>query len=99
RARRTQAGDLDQHAERLARAAPLEYAPALRDALERVVDALGRLRVSAPAFAALLSQAHDAVQRIARDRPFELQRPAAQDALRLIADALTVASRIGAGDR
>jgi hypothetical protein len=85
------AGDLGQRAEQLARAAPLEYAPALHDALERAVAALRRLRASPPAFADLGAQAHDAVERIARDRPFELQRAAAQDALRLIADALTVA--------
>src|SRR5262249_23167589 len=99
RALRGDTGDLAKRADRLAGAGPLEYAPALRDALERAVEALSKLRVSAPAFVALRSEAHDAVQRIARDRPFELQRPAAQDALRLIADALTVASRSAADDR
>lgn len=93
------AGDLARRADRLAGAAPLEYAPALRDALDGAVEALGRLRRDAPAFDALRSQARDAVERIARDVPFELQRPAAQDALRLVADALTVAARSGAGGR
>jgi hypothetical protein len=71
----------------------------LRDALDGAVEALGRLRRDAPAFDALQSRARDAVERIARDVPFELQRPAAQDALRLVADALTVAARSGAGGR
>lgn len=99
RGRGVDAGDLEARAQRLGRAAPLEYAPALRDALDQAVDALGRVRVRAPAFATLCDQARQAVQRIARDRPFELQRPAAQDALRLVADALTVASRSAADGR
>lgn len=97
--RGVRSGDLAGRAERLARAAPLDYAPALRDALERAADALDRLDVRAPAFQTLRRQAREAVQRIARDRPFELQRPAVQDALRLIADALTAASRTAAGGR
>jgi hypothetical protein len=99
RALHVDSGDLGRRAERLGSAAPLEYAPALRDALERAVGALRTYKANAAAFASLEAQAHDAVERIARDRPFELQRPAAQDALRLIADALTVASRSAAGDR
>jgi hypothetical protein len=79
------AGGLRKRAERLAQAEPLGYAPELRDALEHAVGALGKLRAG-PAWAP------EAVQRIARDRPFELQRPAAQDAFRLVADALTVAA-------
>ncbi len=93
------ARDLSQRAERLANAASLEYASILRDGLERAVDALGKVKASGAAFAALTGEAHAAVGRIARDRPFELQRPAAQDALRLIADALTIASRSAAGGR
>jgi hypothetical protein len=99
RAHHVDAGDLSQRAERLASTAPLEYAPALRDALERAVEALRKVKANTAAFASLAAEAHDAVERIARDRPFELQRPATQDALRLIADALTVASRTAAGGR
>jgi hypothetical protein len=99
RAHGVDAGNLSQRAEQLASAAPLEYAPALRDALQQAVEALRKVKASAAAFASLTAEAHDAVERIARDRPFELQRPAAQDALRLIADALTVASRSAAGGR
>ena len=85
-------GDLRKRAERLTHAAPLDYASTLRDALEPAVAALRSYRSDTPAFAALASDAHVAVERIERDRPFELQRSAAQDALRLITDALTVAS-------
>jgi hypothetical protein len=99
RALQVDAGDLSQRAERLASAAPLEYTLAFRDALERAVEALRKVKASTVAFASLAAEAQEAVERIARDRPFELQRPAAQDALRLIADALTVASRSVAGAR
>ncbi len=99
RARGVDPGDLAVRGDRLASAAPLEYAPALRDALDRAVAALDRLHAAAPAFERLRVEARAAVQRIARDRPFELQRPAAQDALRLIVDALTVAPRTAAGGR
>jgi hypothetical protein len=99
RARGIDVGDLAERANGLAGAAPLEYAAALRDALERAVDALRRMRAQTATFDTLRSQARDAVQRIARDRPFELQRPAVQDAFRLIADAITVASRSAAGGR
>jgi hypothetical protein len=92
RALRIDPGDLGKRAEKLTTTAPLDYAPALRDALERAVTALRRYKTSEPAFAALASDANDAVQRFQRDRPFELQRSVAQDALRLIGDALTVAS-------
>jgi hypothetical protein len=84
-------GDLRQQAERLVSAAPLDYAPRLHDALARAVAALSPHR-GPSAFATLAAEAHDAVERVARDRPFELQRSATQDALRLISDALTVAA-------
>jgi hypothetical protein len=85
-------GDLGQRAQKLSSAAPLDYAPVLHDALARAVAALRTHRATAPAFATLVAEAGDAVERITRDRPFELQRSATQDALRLISDALTVAS-------
>jgi hypothetical protein len=86
------AGDLRQRAERVAGAAPLEYARALREALTRAVAALRTAKATNAAFTALADQAREAVERIAPDRPFELQRAAAQDALRLIAAAITVLS-------
>jgi hypothetical protein len=85
-------GDLSQRAEKLTSAAPLDYAPALHDALERAAAALRNYKASNPAFETLASDAHEAVERVTRDRPFELQRSAVQDALRLITDALTVAA-------
>jgi hypothetical protein len=91
------AGDLSDRAEKLAHAAPLEYAPALHDALERAVAGLRRLDVHAPGFTELAKEAEEAVGRVARPRPFELQRAAAQDALRLITDALTVARSSSGG--
>jgi hypothetical protein len=91
--------DLSERADKLTRAAPLDYAPQLREALERAVDAIGTLHPANPATDSLIAQAREAVQRIARDRPFELQRPAVQDALRLISDALIVAARSGACGR
>jgi hypothetical protein len=99
RALRLDAGNLDERAEKLTGAAPLEYAPALRDALDRAVTALRKYKAGTPAFATLAAEAHDAVQRITRDRPFELQRAATQDALRLISDTLTVASPTTTGGR
>jgi hypothetical protein len=96
RARGVDPGDLENRADRVAKAAPLEYATALREALSAAADALGKLPGRTPAFDALRGEAHDAVQRLAKERPFELQRAAMQDALRLIADALTVASRTAA---
>jgi hypothetical protein len=85
-------GDLRQRAAKLTGVPPLEYAPELRDALDRVVALLRRPPPSAPAFATFAADAHDAVERVRRDRPFELQRAATQDALRLITCALTIAS-------
>jgi hypothetical protein len=86
-------GELRKRADRLANAAELDYAPMLREALMLSVDALGKVKKKSPALESLRKQAHDAVERIAADRPFELQRPVVQDALRLIADALTIAAR------
>jgi hypothetical protein len=87
------AGDLRQRAARLVDAAPLAYAPELRDALALAVDALAKLPQPTPAFAALRQQAQQAMQRIVRDRPFDLQRAVMQDALRLVSDAITVRAR------
>jgi hypothetical protein len=91
------AGELRKRADRLANAAELDYAPLLKEALALAVDVLGKLDGKSPAFERLRAEARDAVERIATDRPFELQRPVVQDALRLIADALTIARSAAAG--
>jgi hypothetical protein len=87
------AAELRTHAQRLADAATLEYSAQLKEALTIAVDALAALeRVPpSPALDSLRTEGRAAVGRINAERPFELQRPAAQDAVRLLTDALTVA--------
>ncbi len=85
-------GDLRDRAQQLTAAAPLDYSAALHEALARAVAALRSYKAGSPAFQTLAADAHEAVERVTRDRPFELQRPATQDALRLITDALVIAS-------
>jgi hypothetical protein len=92
-------GDLQQRAQRLTDADPLSYTPQLRDGLAVAIDALAKLKQTPPAVEALRVQGHAAVQRITRDRPFELQRPVVQDALRLLSDAITVKARSEAPGR
>jgi hypothetical protein len=81
--------DLQERADRLSAAAPLDYAGQLKDALAAIEVALHGAHPP-PAAEALLVEARQAVDALRADRPFELQRACAQDALRLIADALTV---------
>jgi hypothetical protein len=88
------AAKLREHAQKLADAETLDYSARLKDALTIAVDALARVE-RAQRFSALetlCAEARAAVKSIIAERPFELQRPAAQDAVRLIADALTVAA-------
>ena len=87
-ARRT-AHELRKRAERLATASPLEYAGQLKDALSLVVRSLAGAAAQ-PAERHLLDEAKVAVDAIRVDRPLELQHAAAQDALRLVTDAMTV---------
>lgn len=87
-ARRT-AHELRKRAERLATASPLEYAGQLKDALSLVVRSLAGVAAQ-PAERQLLDEAKGAVDAIRVDRPLELQQAAAQDALRLVTDAMTV---------
>jgi hypothetical protein len=86
--------ELRDRAERLAGAAELDYSRQLVEALTIAVDALDEhTKKSADvALIGLRTQARSAIARIAADRPFSLQRAAVQDAVRLIADTLTVAA-------
>jgi hypothetical protein len=87
-----EADDLRKKAGQLAAASPLDYAPKLKEALTLAIKSLDR--ESAPAATRqLLDEARVAVDAIRPDRPLELQRPAAQEALRLVADAITVSRR------
>jgi hypothetical protein len=88
------AAELRKHAQRLADAGTLDYSAQLKEALTIAVDALTAVERAQrfSALAALRAEARAAVGRINADRPFELQRAAAQDAVRLLADALTVAA-------
>ncbi len=88
------ASSLRQHAETLASAEPLDYAPKLKEALAVAVEAIAAVEknLRRAALPGLRAQAQAAVERISPQRPFELQRAAAQDALRLITDALAVAA-------
>ncbi|MGZ3429415.1 MAG: hypothetical protein ACXVCV_22345 [Polyangia bacterium] len=87
------AAELRTHAQRVADANTLEYSAQLKEALTIAVDALAALEhvQRSPALDALRTEGRAAVGRINAERPFELQRPAAQDAIRLLTDALTVA--------
>ena len=87
-ARRT-AHELRKRADKLATASPLQYAGQLKEALALVVGALGPIAAET-AERHLLDQAQVAVEAIRVDRPLELQQGAAQDALRLVTDAMTV---------
>ncbi|MCU1281679.1 MAG: hypothetical protein JWM53_5225 [bacterium] len=86
--------ELRKHAQRLADAATLDYAAQLKEALTIAVDALAVVERAQrfSALEALRAEGRTAVSRINAERPFELQRPAAQDAVRLLTDALTVAA-------
>ena len=83
------AHELRKRAEKLATASPLDYAGQLRDALALVVRSLAGAAPQ-PAERHLLDEAQLAVDAIRTDRPLELQSAAAQDALRLVTDAITV---------
>jgi len=83
------AHELRKRAERLATASPLDYAGQLKDALSLVVRSLARADAQ-PGERRLLDEAEVAVAAIRADRPLELQQGAAQDALRLVTDAMTV---------
>lgn len=88
------AADLRSRADRVAQATALDYAAQLKEALAVAESALAAVE-KAQRFAALeilRTQAHTAIAAISAERPFELQRPAVQDAFRLLADALTVAA-------
>ena len=88
------AAELRASAQRLADAATLEYSAQLKEALTIAVAALAALDQAqrSPALSRLRDQARTAVGAIVAERPFALQRPAAQDAVRLLSDALTVAA-------
>jgi hypothetical protein len=83
------ARELRKRADGLAKAEPLDYSAQLKDALSLVVRSLDRAQVS-PAERSLLNEAHVAVDAIRPDRPLQLQEAAVQEALRLVADAITV---------
>ena len=88
------AAELRSRADRLAQATALDYSAQLKEALTVGEDALAAVE-KAQRFSALTTlrtQAHAAIAAISAERPFELQRPAVQDAFRLLADALTVAA-------
>jgi hypothetical protein len=77
---------------RLAAAAPLDYAGELKEALAKVVASLDESDLPSGS-RGLIDEAHRAVEAIRIDRPFDLQRAIAQDAIRLLADAIVVAQR------
>jgi hypothetical protein len=83
------AKELRKRAERLATASALDYSGQLKDALSLAVGALDRAALPLAA-RRLLDEAHAAVEALRADRPFDLQRAAAQEPLRLVADAITV---------
>jgi hypothetical protein len=87
------AAELRSRADRLAQATALDYPAQLKEALAVAESAIAAVE-KAQRFSALetlRTQAHTAIAGISAERPFELQRPAVQDAFRLLADALTVA--------
>ena len=95
------ADELRERADSLARAGSLDYAAQLKGALSLAADALSLVdksvgkssgRRAPSALAPLTSEAQMAIDSIISERPFELQRPAAQDALRLVTDGITVAA-------
>ncbi|MDB4966694.1 MAG: hypothetical protein JWN44_2383 [Myxococcales bacterium] len=88
------AAELRSRAGRLASATALDYSAQLKEALAVAESAIAAVE-KAQRFSALeilRTQAHTAIAAISAERPFELQRPAVQDAFRLLADALTVAA-------
>jgi hypothetical protein len=89
-ARRT-TKELQKRAAELANAAPLDYSGQLKNALSLAVRSLDR-SIASPAEQRLLDDAQVAVDAIRADRPLELQQAAAQDALRLVSDAITVSA-------
>lgn len=88
------AAELRSRANRLAQATALDYAAQLKEALAVAEDALAAIEKAQrlSALQTLRTQAHTAIAAISAERPFELQRPAVQDAFRLLADALTLAA-------
>lgn len=88
------AGELRSRADRLAQATALDYPAQLKEALAVAEDALAAIDKAQglSALKILRTQVHAAIAAISAERPFELQRPAVQDAFRLLADALTVAA-------
>lgn len=88
------AGELRSRADRLAQATALDYPAQLKEALAVAEDALAAIDKAQglSALKILRTQVHAAIAAISAERPFELQRPALQDAFRLLADALTVAA-------
>jgi hypothetical protein len=88
------AAELRKHAQRLADAATLDYSAQLKEALMVAVEALAAVERAQrfSALEALRAEARVAVGRINAERPFELQRAAVQDVVRLLTDALTVAA-------
>jgi hypothetical protein len=83
------ARELRKRADRLATAPPLDYSGQFKDALLLVIDSLDRAAMP-PAERRLLDQAQVAANVIRADRPLELQHAAAQEALRLVTDAITL---------
>jgi hypothetical protein len=81
---------LRRHTAQLAAAGPLDYAGELKQALARVVASLDQSDLSSGS-RGLLDEAHRAIEAIRIDRPFDLQRAIAQDAVRILADAIVVA--------
>jgi hypothetical protein len=86
----TKGDALDKPAARLSKSPALDFAPLLKQSLSKVAATLDGSRLP-PASRRLLQQARRAVEAIRIDRPFDLQRAIVQDAVRLLADALTVA--------
>jgi hypothetical protein len=83
------ARELRKRADRLAKAASLDYAGQIKEALSLVVGALDRGAMP-PAERRLLDDAKVAVEGIRGDRPVDLQQAAVAEALRAISDALSV---------
>ncbi|HEY7957338.1 MAG TPA: hypothetical protein VII38_18655 [Polyangia bacterium] len=85
------ATQLRAQAQGLSQAATLAYSSQLQAALSTAATALAALKKAGPALAILQAEARAAVGRVSAERPFELERPAVQDAVRLLTDGLTVA--------
>src|SRR5204863_5137563 len=84
--------DLRSRADALPGASSLSYSRRIREALESAVSGLANAGVAGVPIA-LVAEARRAVGRIDIERPFELQRAAVQDALRVLVDAVTIAQQ------